>query len=105
MIIAFLLVFLAVLAVSVSIHILLRGRLYHYLKPASRPRRWVLFSLLVLVGVFLAWFPVWSLWPRSRVSWVLTLVFGVTFFVITMALKWFSPLIDRAIKRRGWPLR
>jgi len=48
----------AVSAVTLSIMILRRGKLYHRLKPEGRPRRWVLVSALVLFAVFVIWFPV-----------------------------------------------
>lgn len=99
------LIILAVLTVTVSSQILLRGRFYHWLKPENRPRRWVLLSLLSLFGVFLLWFIVWSLWPHTLIARALTLLFGLTFFSVGMALKWFTPLIDRAITRRGKQLR
>lgn len=96
---------LATIAVTTSILILARGRFYHSLKPDSRPRRWVLFSLLFLFGVFLVWFPIWYLWPHSLVARVLLFLFSVTFFCVGMSLKWFGPFIDRVIKRSGRPLR
>lgn len=100
-----LLVLLAVFAVSLSILVLRRGRFYHSLNPNSRPRRWVLFSLLFLLAVFTMWFPIWFLWPQALVSRVLTVLFGIAFFVVGMTLKWFSGLVDWFIKRRGGPLR
>jgi hypothetical protein len=99
------LIVLAVLAVSTSVLVLLRGRFYHWLKPANRPRRWVMFSMLILFGVFLLWLALWTFLPQTIVARVALFVFGVTFFVVGMALKWFTPLVDRAVKRRGWPLR
>lgn len=95
----------ALTAVSASVLILRRGRLYHKIKPEARPRRWVLFSLLILFGVFAVWFPVWVLWPSALVSKALTLLFGVTFFVVGITLKWFSALVDTIVKRKGWTLR
>jgi hypothetical protein len=95
----------AVLSISISVIILARGRFYHWLKPESRPRRWVLFSMLVLFGIFLIWFALWMLLPQSVITRAITLVFGVTFFVIATAIKWFIPLVDRFVKRRGWSLR
>ena len=52
---------LAISAVSVSILLLRRGRLYHHLLPESRPRRWVLFSILFLLAIFIVWFPIWMI--------------------------------------------
>ena len=92
-------------AVVLAIVLLGRGRLYKQLSPKERPRRWVLFSLLVLFGVFALWFPIWMAWPSALISRVLTLLFGLTFFVVGMAIKWFAPLIDKYIRRKGWRLR
>jgi hypothetical protein len=96
---------LAVTAVTASIVILRRGKLYHRLKPESRPRRWVLMSMLTLFGVFVIWFPVWMIRPHALISRVLTGLFGLTFFVIGMAYKWFARLIDAYVERKGWRLR
>ena len=99
------LIVLAILAVATSFLILVRGRFYHWLKPERRPRRWVLFSMLVLFGVFLIWFALWVCMPHSATTWAATLAFGFTFFAVGITIKWFTPLVDRLIKRRGWPLR
>ena len=99
------LVVLGVSAVSVSVLMLRKGRFYKSLNPSSRPRRWVLLSLLFLLAVFVLWFPIWTLWPHTVLARVLTVLFGLTFFVVTMTLKWFSSLVDWFIERRGWPLR
>lgn len=96
---------LAAAAVFTSVVILRRGWLYHSLKPDARPRRWVLFSMLTVFGIFLVWFPVWFQWPQAWISRVLTLLFGATFFVVGMSLKWFSGLVDWLVKRAGRPLR
>ena len=100
-----LMVGLAITAVTLSIVILRRGKLYHRLKPETRPRRWVLISLLVLFAVFLVWFPVWMTWPHALLSRLFTLLFGLTFFVVGIAFKRFSVLVDKYIQRKGWPLR
>ena len=92
-------------AVVLSILLLTRGKLYHLLSPNARPRRWVLISVLALFAVFVVWFPVWLTWPHAPISRVLTTVFSVTFFVVSMALKWLSGLMDRYWLRKGWPLR
>ena len=92
-------------AVVLSIIILRRGKLYHRLSPEARPRRWVLSSLLVLFVVFAIWFPVWMTWPNALISRLLLGLFGVTFFVVGMTLKWLTPLVDAYVKRRGWQLR
>jgi hypothetical protein len=96
---------LGLLAVVLSIVILRKGRLYYRINPESRPRRWVLISLLALFGSFIAWFPVWMTWPNLIISRLLSLVFGLTFFIVVMALKWFSPIIDWYVKRTGRSLR
>lgn len=100
-----LLVVLAIPVVWLSVTILLRGQLYHRLKPNARPRRWVLISLLALFLVFLVWFPVWMTWPNALISRLLLGLFGVTFFVVGMTIKWLTPLVDSYVKRKGWPLR
>jgi len=99
------LVALAVLAVSVSVAILRRGKFYESLRPGSRPRRWVLASLLFLFAVFVLWFPIWMIWPNAPISRVLTVLFGLSFFIVGITFKWFALLVDWLIKRRGWPLR
>ena len=96
---------LGVSAAVLAIVILRRGNLYHRLGSEERPRRWVLISLLVLLAVFVVWFPVWMTWPDAMISRVLTLLFGIAFGLMALSLKWFSPLIDWYIKRKGWPLR
>jgi hypothetical protein len=92
-------------AVVLSIIILRRGKLYHRLRPEARPRRWILISLLFLFAVFVIWFPVWMTWPNALISRLLLGLFGVTFFVVAMTIKWLTPLVDSYVKRRGWPLR
>jgi hypothetical protein len=85
--------------------ILCRGKLYHRLSPEARPRRWVLISLLVLLAVFVIWFPVWITWPNALISRLLLGLFGLTFFTVGMTIKWVAPLVDSYVKRRGWHLR
>jgi len=96
---------LAVSAVSVSIAVLRRGKFYESLRPESRPRRWVLASLLFLFAVFVLWFPLWMIWPNAPISRVFTVLFGLAFFIVGMTFKWLAPLVDWFIKRRGWPVR
>ncbi len=100
-----LLAVMAVAAVLLSADMLFRGRIYHRLKPESRPRRWVLISLLILFAVFVVWFPVWKLWPDTLISHVLDGLFGLTFVIVGLTFRLFSPLVDRYITRKGWPLR
>jgi hypothetical protein len=99
------LLFLAGLSLGVSLNILLRGKIYHWLKPESRPRRWVLISCLVLFAVFAVWFPVWMTWPRSLIAKALTLTFAVVFAVVGLTFKWFYSVVDSYFQRKGWPLR
>ena len=96
---------LGISAVVLSIIILRRGKLYHRLRPEARPRRWILISLLFLSAVFVIWFPVWMTWPNALISRLLLGLFGVTFFLVSMTIKWLTPLVDSYVKRRGWPLR
>ena len=96
---------LGISAVVLSIIILRRGNLYHRLRPEARPRRWILISLLFLFAVFVIWFPVWMTWPNALISRLLLGLFGVTFFLVSMTIKWLTPLVDSYVKRRGWPLR
>jgi O-antigen/teichoic acid export membrane protein len=96
---------LGISAVVLSIIILRRGKLYHRLRPEARPRRWILISLLFLFAVFVIWFPVWITWPNALISRLLLGLFGVTFFLVAMTIKWLTPLVDSYVKRRGWPIR
>jgi hypothetical protein len=61
--------------------------------------------MLSLFAMFLMWFPVWLFWPQALVSRLLTVLFGITFFVVGITLTRFSGLVDWIIKRRGRPLR
>jgi hypothetical protein len=65
----------------------------------------VLIFLLVLVAVFIVWFPVWMTWPDALISRLLLGVFTITFGVVGLTFKWLSPLVDGYITRKGWPLR
>jgi hypothetical protein len=96
---------LGISAVVLSIIILRRGKLYHRLRPDVRPRRWILISLLFLFAVFVIWFPVWMTWPNALISRLLLGLFGVTFLLVALTIKWLTPLVDSYVKRRGWPLR
>jgi hypothetical protein len=97
--------FLVVCTLWTSISVLRRGRVYQWLRPELRPRRWVLILLLIDFAVFCAWFPVWIVWPHALISRALLLVFCVVFFVVGMTLRWFSPFVDRLMKKAGWQLR
>jgi hypothetical protein len=96
---------LGISAVALSIIILSRGRQYHRLSAEARPRRWVLLSLLILLAVFVIWFPMSQLWPNALISRILLVLFSLTFFVVLFTLRWLAPLVDAFIKRRGWHLR
>jgi hypothetical protein len=96
---------LTVVSVSVSINILLRGRIWQHLKPASRPRRWVLVLLLVSLAMTVVWLPVFVFYPRAPVARVFTVVWGFTFGGTCLTLKWLAGIVDLFYKRRGWPLR
>jgi O-antigen/teichoic acid export membrane protein len=96
---------LGISAVVLSVTILRRGKLYHRLRPEARPRRWILISLLFLFAVFAISFPVWMAWPNALISRLLLGLFGLTFFLVGMTIKWLTPLVDSCIKRRGWSLR
>jgi len=89
----------------VSLNVLLRGRIYQHLKPQSRPRRWVLLCVLLLFTVFAVWFPVWMSWPQSVIAKILTIMFGMLFFIVGMTVRWFRPSVDRYVQKKGWPLR
>ena len=93
------------LVVVVSLNILRKGWMYQRLNPESRPRRWVLASLLVLFAVFVVWFPVWLFWPQTIISKVLTIVFGTVWLVVGLTLRWLTGLVDYWIVRKGWQLR
>jgi hypothetical protein len=99
------LILLAVVTVSASVNILLRGRLYQRMKPQRRPRRWVLYSLLLLFAVFVVWFPVWMTWPHSLIARTLASTFAIFFGVVGVTLKWFTGPVDLFVEKRGWPLR
>jgi quinol-cytochrome oxidoreductase complex cytochrome b subunit len=96
---------LAVAAVWASLDILFKGPLYHRIKPASRPRRWVLIVLLVMFAAFIVWIPIWAIWPHTLISKVSTILFGVAFCGGLLVLRNFSWLVDLIYKRKGWPLR
>jgi len=96
---------LAACTVWTSVSVLCHRRVYHWLRPERRPRRWVLIALSQLFLVFCVWFPVWMTWPQVFISRLLLLFFGIDFFVTGMTLRWFTPSMDRLVQRRGWQLR
>jgi hypothetical protein len=96
---------LAICTVWTSTSILRRGRVYQWLRPESRPRRWILILLLIDFAIFCVWFPVWMMWPAALVSRALALLFGLVFFVVGITIKWFTPAVDRLVTRAGWQLR
>lgn len=96
---------LTLVVIGTSVNILLRGSIYRWLKPASRPRRWVLVALLLLFAVFAVWFPIWMAWPDTIIAKALTLTFGVAFCIVGFTLRWFTRVVDAFVVRKGWPLR
>jgi len=96
---------LGLCAILLSIRLLLKGRLYKRISPKSRPRRWVLYSVLVLSTCFAIWFPVWMIWPSALISRLLTLLFGLTFVLALVAFRVFPGFIDAYVQRKGWPLK
>ena len=98
-------ILLALGTVVASVNILTRGSVYRRIKPQSRPRRWVLYLLLIMFGAFALWFPVWFLWPQSSAAKVLTLVFASTLGIGGLTLKWLRPFVDAIYERNGWELR
>ncbi len=105
LIVAIGLLVLGMAALWASISILTRGKLYHRLQPDTRPRRWVLVALIALLFIFIVWFPVWMTWPDALISRVLLALFGLSFAITGITLKWLTPLVDAYIQRKGWPLR
>ena len=101
------LVLLAVVSVSVSINILFRGRIWRHLKPASRPRRWVLILLLASLAVTFLWLPVFVERPHTAISRVLTIVWVIVFAGTGLIFKlpFLSAAVDLMFERMGWPLR
>jgi len=85
----FLIIFLGLLAVSVtvaSILILSGGKFYRRIPEKSRPRRWLIAIFFSYFVVFCVWFPVWFLQPGSMISHVLSILFAAYTFVI---IAWF----------------
>jgi len=100
-----LLIAFAISAVVLSIMILSRGKFYQRLSPETRPRRWVLISVLVLFAIFVISISVWAMWPDALVSRVLLGVFGVAFFVVGLTIRLLTEQVDAYVERRGWQLR
>jgi len=100
-----LLIAFAISAVVLSVMILSRGKLYQRLSPETRPRRWVLISVLVLFAIFVISISVWAMWPDALVSRVLLGVFGVAFFVVGLTIRLLTEQVDAYVERRGWQLR
>jgi hypothetical protein len=100
-----LLIAFAISAVVVSIMILSRGKLYERLSPETRPRRWILVSVVALFAEFVISFSVWATWPDALVSRVLLGAFGVVFFLVGFAIRLLTPQVDAYVERRGWQLR
>src|SRR5580765_3916802 len=98
---------LAVVSVSVSVNILLRGTIWRRLKPSSRPRRWVLILLLASLAVTLVWLPVFVKLPNTPLSRVLTAVWGIVCggTCLIFKLPLLSSAVDLLFERRGWSVR
>lgn len=98
---------LTFVSVAVSINILLRGRIWQRLKPASRPRRWVLIWLLISLFLTFVWLPVFVERPGSHLAKALTLVWAIVFISMCLVgkLPLLSSAVDLIVERMGWPLR
>ena len=101
------LLFLTLVSVSLSINILLRGRIWRRLKPANRPRRWVLIWLLISLFVTFVWLPVFLERPGTQLARVLTTVWAIVFVSMGLVFKLppLSSAIDMFFERKGWRLR
>jgi hypothetical protein len=44
-------------------------------------------------------------WPQSVIAKILTIMFGMLFFIVGMTVRWFRPSVDRYVQKKGWPLR
>src|SRR5438874_1840326 len=97
----FLLALLTLAVVSVSVNILRRGRIWTSLDPASRPRRWVLFALLALLGLTFVCLVVFIVWPDTLLARSLIIIWAVAFLGTGFTLRWLSGLVDFVYKRRG----
>ena len=101
------LLFLTLITVSVSINILLRGRIWRRLKPTSRPRRWVLVLLLTSLALTFVWIPVFVGRPHTQLAKVLTVIWATVFIGMGLIFKlpFLGSAIDLLFERKGWPLR
>ena len=99
------LVFAITTIIFVCVQLLLRRGLYHRIKPESRPRRWAVFSFLILLVSFAVWFPIWILWQHSLLARILLVIFTVVFGLVVLGYRNFARLIDSAVEKKGWPLR
>lgn len=98
---------LTLVSVAVSINILLRGRIWRRLKPASRPRRRVLIWLLVSLFFTFVWLPVFVARPDTQLAKVLTVVWAIVFIGMGLVfkLRLLAAAVDMIFERKGWPLR
>jgi hypothetical protein len=103
--IAAVLLFLAVCTVSTSVSILRRKRVYHWLSPSRRPRRWVLIILMQLFGFFCLVLLVGFIFRDVWISRALLVFFAIDSFATLLTLKWFPVLVDQLVIRQGWKLR
>lgn len=99
---------LAVCVTVVSILILRGGKFYHRIPERSRPRRWFVAIFFAYFITFCLWFPIWSIYPRSIISYVLTFVFlAFTGFIaawyalgkVAFIVLPISALVQRLIRR------
>ena len=93
-VLAFLLL-LTMVSVAVSLNILLRGRIWQRLEPASRPRRWVLIWLLLSLFLTFVWLPVFVARPGTQLAKGLTVAWAIVF--IGMGLVFKLPLLSSAV--------
>lgn len=98
---------LTLVSVAVSVNILLRGRIWQRLKPASRPRRWVLIWLLISLFLTFVWLPVFVARPGTQLAKGLTVVWAIVFIGMGLVFKLplLSSVVDMLFERKGWPLR
>lgn len=96
---------LAVCTVWTSMSILCRKRVYDWLRPETRPRRWVLIVLMQLFAIFCILLLVGFIFRDTWITQILFFLFAIDFAMTLMTLKWFAPLMDRFVTHRGWDLR
>ena len=94
-----LLAFLAVFVTVASILILSGGKVYHRIPEKWRPRRWFVAIFFSYFVMFCLWFPVWSFYPRSLISQILSSIFAAftafiaAWYVLGKVAAILSPII------------